>query len=90
MVLLAHESAPARRDGLRRGERAETVQVDPVAEGRRRAGVPLPGLGESGGGAVVRADAGEAVAEGGQVGGEGVGLLGGEGGEAQQVFGAKR
>ena len=50
---------------------------------RRRARVPLPGLGESVGSVAVRDDVGRRVAEAGQVSGEGVGLLHREGSEAQ-------
>jgi hypothetical protein len=82
-VLLAHGSAAACRERLRTGERAESVEAEAIAECRYGSGVPLPGLGESAGGVVVRADAWEAVAEDGQVGGEGVGERGGEGGEVQ-------
>lgn len=78
-VLPARDAAPARRERPRWGERAEAVQTLPFAEGRSRARVPLPGPGEGGGGGVVGADAGEGVAEAGQPGGEGVGLLGCEG-----------
>ena len=83
MVLLARDAAPALRERLRWGERAETVEMDPLAESRRCARVPLPCLGESGGGVVVPADAGDGVTEVGQVSGEGVGLLPGGGREAQ-------
>jgi hypothetical protein len=70
------DAAPARRQWFRWGERVKAVQPKPrVAECRRRPGVPLPGLGESGGGVVVSADAGKGAPKGGQVGGEEVGLL---------------
>ena len=83
VVLLARDAAPALRERLRWGERAEAVEADPGAERRRCACVPLPCLGESGGGVVVRADARDGVTEVGQAGGERVGLLAGDGREIQ-------
>lgn len=90
MLVLAHGSAPALRDRLGRGEGAEAVQVDRGAERRRRAGAPLPGIGESGGGAVFGADPWEPVTEVGQAVGEAVGLLGVEGVTLRRFLRVKR
>jgi hypothetical protein len=84
-ALLDHDATPALWDRLRWGERAETVEAAPPAGYWHCVCVPLSCLGESGGGVVVRGDAGEGVAEPGQVRGERVGLLKGEGGESQAV-----
>jgi hypothetical protein len=82
-VPLTHDAAPALGARLRRGERAETVQMQRLGKCRRGVCPPLPGLGERRGGVVLRGDAGERVAEPDQVGGEDVGLPSGERGNAQ-------
>jgi hypothetical protein len=61
----------------------------PPEKHRRRARVPLPRLGESTGGVVVRDDAGGSVPEAGQVGGEDIGLPGRQGREAQASAGGE-
>ncbi len=82
-VALARDTPPALRERLWWCERAQAVQTLPLVQRRCCARVPLPGIGEGGGGVVVRVDAGEGVAEVGQAGGEVVGLFEGEGGDTQ-------
>ncbi|KIE28121.1 hypothetical protein LK08_04500 [Streptomyces sp. MUSC 125] len=82
-VPLARDSTSALRMRLRWCERAKAVQTLPLVKRRRRTRVPLPSLGEGGGGVAVRADTWKEAAEADQVGGEDVGLLGGKRGEVQ-------
>lgn len=82
-VLLAHGPPPALGKGLRWGERAQTVEMEPYAGHRLRTCPPLPRLGERGGRVMVPDDAGHRMLQLGQTHGERVGLLVGEGRDAQ-------